>query len=198
MSELKNRKYTNEFKECVASLYKSGKSINHISKNYNIPKSNIVLWAKKFEKIYIDKNEDITINKILELKKELAKVKAENNILKNLNACYEKSDLAEKIEFINENKGEYSVNYLCDVLNISTSTYYRYINNKSLKKREDDYVKGLIMDIYMESKGVYGVNKIYFALRKKGIIIGRRKVQKIMKELNLYSIITNRYNNKLI
>ncbi|MDO4536113.1 MAG: IS3 family transposase [Clostridium perfringens] len=195
---MKNRKYTNEFKECVASLYSSGRSISNISKDYNIPKSNIVVWAKKFQKIYVSKSEDITINKILELKKELEKVKEENDILKNLNNCYEKNDLVEKIKFINENKEEYSVNYLCDTLDISTSTYYRYINNKSLKEREEAYLKKLIMDIYRENRGIYGVNKIYFALRKKGVVIGRRKVQKIMKELNLYSTITKRYNNKLI
>lgn len=195
---LKNKKYTDEFKEYVASLYKSGESISYISKNYNIPKSNIVVWGKKFEKIYINKNEDITIKEILELKKQLAKVKEENDFLKDLNNYYEKDDLAEKIKFINDNKSEYNVNYLCNILDISPSTYYRYIGNKYLEKVEDDYLKELIRDIYIENRGLYGVNKIYFVLRKKGIIIGRKKVQRIMRELNLYSIITRKYDKKLV
>ena len=195
---MKNKKYTNEFKECVANLCKVGKSVSYISKNYNIPKSNIVVWRRKFERIRISKNEDITIKEILELKKQLTKAKEENNFLKNLNNYYEKNDLVKKIEFINDNKSEYSVSYLCDALELSTSTYYRHISNKFLGKAEDDYLKRLIMDIYIENRGLYGVNKIYFALRRKGVIIGRRRVQRIMKELNLYSITSRRYDEKLL
>lgn len=191
---MKNRKYTNEFKECVVNLYNSGKSVSYISKNYNIPKSNIAVWRRKFEKIHISKNEDITIKEILDLRKQLTKLKEENDFLKSLNNCYEKNDLVKKIEFINKNKDEYSISYLCDILDISTSTYYRYIDNEFLPKVEDSYLKELITNIYIENRGLYGVNKIYFALRKKGVIIGRKRVQRIMKELNLYSIISRRYD----
>ena len=47
----------------------------------------------------------------------------------------------------------------------------------------------------MENKGIYGVNKMYFALRKKGVHIGKKRVQKIMRELRLYPITLKKHSN---
>lgn len=184
-----NRKYSDEFKKKIVKLYKDGNSVKKISENYNIPKSNIIAWNKKFQEIQINKNENITIKEIISLKKELQKLVEENSILIDLDSIYEKKDIEGKIKFINDNKREYGVRSLCEILNISVSTYYNYLTNKILNKRdEEEYIKQMIKEVYIENRRVYGVNKMYFALRKKGVNIGKKKVQKIMRELSLYPI----------
>lgn len=61
-----------------------------ISENYNIPKSNIIAWSKKFQEIRINNKENITVKEIIDLKKELQKLIEENSILIDLDDIYEK------------------------------------------------------------------------------------------------------------
>ena len=167
-----------------------------ISENYNIPKSNIIAWSKKFQEIRINNKENITVKEIIDLKKELQKLIEENSILIDLDDIYEKKDIERKVKFISDNKEDYNIKSLCDMLNISVSTYYNYLANKMLdKSNKEKWINQIVKEVYMENKGIYGVNKMYFALRKKGVHIGKKRVQKIMRELRLYPITLKKHSN---
>ena len=191
-----NRKYSEEFKKNIVKLYKNGNSVKKISENYNIPKSNIIAWSKKFQEIRINNKENITVKEIIDLKKELQKLIEENGILIDLDDIYEKKDIERKVKFISDNKEDYNIKSLCDMLNISVSTYYNYLANKMLdKSNKEKWINQIVKEVYMENKGIYGVNKMYFALRKKGVHIGKKRVQKIMRELRLYPITLKKHSN---
>lgn len=191
-----NRKYSEEFKKNIVKLYKNGNSVKKISENYNIPKSNIIAWSKKFQEIRINNKENITVKEIIDLKKELQKLIEENSILIDLDDIYEKKDIERKVKFISDNKEDYNIKSLCDMLNISVSTYYNYLANKMLdKNNKEKWINQIVKEVYMENKGIYGVNKMYFALRKKGVHIGKKRVQKIMRELRLYPITLKKHIN---
>lgn len=191
-----NRKYSEEFKKNIVKLYKNGNSVKKISENYNIPKSNIIAWSKKFQEIRINNKENITVKEIIDLKKELQKLIEENSILIDLDDIYEKKDIERKVKFISDNKEDYNIKSLCDMLNISVSTYYNYLANKMLdKSNKEKWINQIVKEVYMENKGMYGVNKMYFALRKKGVHIGKKRVQKIMRELRLYPITLKKHSN---
>ena len=191
-----NRKYSEEFKKNIVKLYKNGNSVKKISENYNIPKSNIIAWSKKFQEIRINNEENITVKEIIDLKKELQKLIEENSILIDLDDIYEKKDIERKVKFISDNKEDYNIKSLCDMLNISVSTYYNYLANKMLdKSNKEKWINQIVKEVYMENKGIYGVNKMYFALRKKGVHIGKKRVQKIMRELRLYPITLKKHSN---
>ena len=191
-----NRKYSEEFKKNIVKLYKTGNSVKKISENYNIPKSNIIAWSKKFQEIRINNKENITVKEIIDLKKELQKLIEENSILIDLDDIYEKKDIERKVKFISDNKEDYNIKSLCDMLNISVSTYYNYLANKMLdKSNKEKWINQIVKEVYMENKGIYGVNKMYFALRKKGVHIGKKRVQKIMRELRLYPITLKKHSN---
>lgn len=191
-----NRKYSEEFKKNIVKLYKNGNSVKKISENYNIPKSNIIAWSKKFQEIRINNKENITVKEIIDLKKELQKLIEENSILIDLDDIYEKKDIERKVKFISDNKEDYNIKSLCDMLNISVSTYYNYLANKMLdKSNKEKWINQIVKEVYMENKGIYGVNKMYFALRKKGVHIGKKRVQKIMRELRLYPITLKKHIN---
>ena len=191
-----NRKYSEEFKKNIVKLYKNENSEKKISENYNIPKSNIIAWSKKFQEIRINNKENITVKEIIDLKKELQKLIEENSILIDLDDIYEKKDIERKVKFISDNKEDYNIKSLCDMLNISVSTYYNYLANKMLdKSNKEKWINQIVKEVYMENKGIYGVNKMYFALRKKGVHIGKKRVQKIMRELRLYPITLKKHSN---
>lgn len=191
-----NRKYSEEFKKNIVKLYKNGNSVKKISENYNIPKSNIIAWSKRFQEIQINSKENITVKEIINLKKELQKLIEENSILVDLDDIYERKDVEGKVKFISDNKKDYSIRNLCEMLNISVSTYYNYLESKMLdKSNEEKWINQIVKEVYIENKGMYGVNKMYFALRKKGIHIGKKRVQKIMRELKLYPITLKKHRN---
>ena len=191
-----NRKYSEEFKKNIVKLYKNGNSVKKISENYNITKSNIIAWSKKFQEIRINNKENITVKEIIDLKKELQKLIEENSILIDLDDIYEKKDIERKVKFISDNKEDYNIKSLCDMLNISVSTYYNYLANKMLdKSNKEKWINQIVKEVYMENKGIYGVNKMYFALRKKGVHIGKKRVQRIMRELRLYPITLKKHSN---
>lgn len=75
------KRYSKEFKETVIDLYHSGQSITHLSKEYDVAPATIYKWID----LYTKPNESsISKAEVLELKRQLAKVKEERDILKKV------------------------------------------------------------------------------------------------------------------
>ena len=71
---------------------------------------------------------------------------------------------------------------MCDVLNISKRTYYKYRNSED----KDYYDYLIIKEIFEDSKNTYGSRRIVEGLKiKYGVIINRKKVQRIMNKYYL-------------
>jgi putative transposase len=73
---------------------------------------------------------------------------------------------------------------MCDVLQLSRSTYYYEAKEQS--KAEDELTLAII-DIYHKSRQNYGTRKIKHELKRLGIIASRRRIGRIMKENGLVS-----------
>lgn len=71
---------------------------------------------------------------------------------------------------------------MCEVLEISTSTYYKYRYTKD--KDYEDYL--LYKQIFEESKRTYGYRRIYDELTiDYGLVVNRKKVQRITKKYGI-------------
>ena len=84
----KGQTYDEDFKKTIVDLYLNKKPASEITREYGISSSVLYKWVKLYSPI---KNEDgtITNNKELQkLKKELSKVKEENEILKKAIAIF--------------------------------------------------------------------------------------------------------------
>ena len=77
----KGKRYDQEYKNMIVDLYKSGMSLAELSSEYGIAKSTINGWIKDVKEIKVDENEVMTLKEIKELKKEMARIKEENEIL---------------------------------------------------------------------------------------------------------------------
>ena len=81
----RGKKYTEDYKEMISDLYKSGMTISEISSEYGIAKSTINGWVKSNKEIKISEDEVITL-------KEMARIKEENEILKKAMAIFAKEN----------------------------------------------------------------------------------------------------------
>lgn len=83
---------------------------------------------------------------------------------------------------------------LTNVLEVSKSTYYasKY-RCPSLRSQENEQLKQKILQIYEKSKRRYGAPKITYRLKQLGWRIGIKRVQKLMRELGIRSIIRKKY-----
>ena len=84
----KGRRYDQEYKDMIVDLFKSGMSLAELSSEYGIAKSTINGWVKDVKEIKVDENEVMTLKEVKALKKEMARIKEENEILKKAMAIF--------------------------------------------------------------------------------------------------------------
>ena len=84
----KGRRYDQEYKDMIVELFKSGMSLAELSSEYGIAKSTINGWIKDVKEIKVDENEVMTLKEVRALKKEMARIKEENEILKKAMAIF--------------------------------------------------------------------------------------------------------------
>lgn len=91
-----------------------------------------------------------------------------------------------KYGFIWDHSNEFSVQRICQVLDVSRSGYYSWLNRKpSKRKLENQGLKLRIAQIYSEKDGRYGSPRIYRQLRKEGFKCNQKRVERLMKVLGL-------------
>lgn len=82
------KRYRSKYKEMIVDLYKSDMGLAEISSEYGIAKSTINGWVKDVKEVKIDENEVMTLKEVKALKKEMARIKEENEILKKAMAIF--------------------------------------------------------------------------------------------------------------
>jgi len=83
---------------------------------------------------------------------------------------------------------------MCEIFGLPRSTYYDRLNRKPSKRfLENKKFKKLIMNIYLKSKKRYGAPKITAKLKSLGHKISIKRVQRLMRALNIRSIIQKKY-----
>jgi transposase InsO family protein len=87
---------------------------------------------------------------------------------------------------IKANAHKYSVSAMCKVLNIPRSTYYY----EAKQPPAEDNLVSEIREIFRQSRNNYGTRKIKIELAKKGFLISRKRIGRIMKQEGLVSSYT--------
>lgn len=75
------KQYDEDFKRMIVNLVNNGKSVSEVSREYGVALSNIRHWVKLFSKIEVE-GQTFDKSELLKLKKEIASIKEENEILK--------------------------------------------------------------------------------------------------------------------
>ncbi|VNN38788.1 integrase core domain-containing protein [Streptococcus pneumoniae] len=79
---------------------------------------------------------------------------------------------------------EFSLDLLLKAIKLARSTYYYHL--KQLDKTDKDQeLKAEIQSIFIEHKGNYAYRRIYLELRNRGYLVNHKRVQGLIKVLNL-------------
>ena len=87
------------------------------------------------------------------------------------------------------NQADYPVVILCRVLGVSTSGYYAWRDRKpSVRVRSDAVLKERIKAIHVDSRGTYGVPRIFEELKALGVSVSRKRIARLMGELGIEGV----------
>lgn len=87
MSKNGNR-YTDEFKQQIVDLYNSGSPAADLSREYGVATVTIYKWIKQLTPIKVANNEELTVKDYQAMKKRIAELEMENEILKKATAIF--------------------------------------------------------------------------------------------------------------
>lgn len=87
---------------------------------------------------------------------------------------------------IKANAHKYSISALCRCLGIARSTYY-YVSHD---QKDESALEEAVQAAYDENRRVYGQRKLKQVLFKKGLIVSRRRIGRIMVKRGLVSAYT--------
>ena len=79
-----------------------------------------------------------------------------------------------------------TVRRACDLLEVSKTAFYQWVQHEPSKRELDDRALGKrIKEIHERSRGTYGAPRIHAELRRQGISTSRKRVARLMREQGL-------------
>jgi putative transposase len=89
------------------------------------------------------------------------------------------------MRFIDEHRGQFAVALLLGVLGIEESTYYGWVKQAEQPCDRELVDRGLLSNIYeiwIDSGCTYGSDRVWRQLRRDGVHVGRKRVERLMRE----------------
>ena len=84
----------------------------------------------------------------------------------------------------------YPARFLAQTFEVSLSSIYyhkRQGQRKAKRQKQDKYISSKIQEIFTESDGRFGAERIRIQLRNQGIVIRKKKIIKFMNQMGLVS-----------
>lgn len=99
-----------------------------------------------------------------------------------------------RFEFIHTEKATFPVSVMCNVLEVSRSGYYAWVERPKAKRElDDEQLAVAITAIHHRSRGTYGSPRVHAELRAEDHSVSRKRVERLMRELGLQARTRRRY-----
>ena len=99
-----------------------------------------------------------------------------------------------KYAWIQEYSKEFQISVMSKVLKVDKSSYYHWIKTGCIVKKVDKKLNELIEIIFVQGRQNYGTRRIKDKLKQRyGLLISRRRIGAIMKDLGLVAKTKKRY-----
>ena len=95
------------------------------------------------------------------------------------------------VEFIDANRDEFGVEFICETLQVAPSSYYAAKRRRiepSARAVRDAVMMQVLMVLWVTNRKVYGAHKLWKAARRAGHDIGRDQTARLMRELGIEGI----------
>ena len=87
-----------------------------------------------------------------------------------------------KFAFVHEEKASYPISVLCTVLDVSRSGYYAWATRPApARDRSDAQLAVEIATTHKRSRSTYGSPRVHRDLRARGIRVGKKRVERLMR-----------------
>lgn len=99
------------------------------------------------------------------------------------------------VAYIDEYKGRFGVEPICNVLPIAPSTYYewkareREPERRPERVKRDEALKPEVQRVWEENFCVYGAHKVWKQLNREGFEVARCTTERLMRELGLRGVV---------
>lgn len=91
-----------------------------------------------------------------------------------------------RFAFVHVEKANHKISPLCRVLGVSRQGYHAWVNRgPSLRSQSDAKLAEDVERIHQEAHGTYGSPRIHAALRREGIRVSKRRVERAMRKKSL-------------
>ena len=94
--------------------------------------------------------------------------------------------------FIAAEKANHSISLMCRLLGVSRSGFHAWERPPSDRALADAWLVARITRIHHESRGTYGARRVHAALRREGIRVGRKRVERLMGARRLSGAVPRR------
>jgi len=99
-----------------------------------------------------------------------------------------------KFAWIHAEKAEYPIGVMCRVLKVSRSGYYAWRTREPSKRAQADQgLREQIVSIHRASRGTYGSPRVHAELREQGKRVGRKRVARLMREVDIRGSMPRRF-----
>ncbi|WP_233750439.1 MULTISPECIES: IS3 family transposase [Arcobacteraceae] len=101
-----------------------------------------------------------------------------------------------KYAWIQKHTKSFNINKMCKILKVNRASYYHWVKAGCIVKKVDIQLNELVKSIFVFGRNNYGSRRIQDKLKELyGLIVSRRRISTIMKDLNLKVNIKRRYKN---
>jgi transposase InsO family protein len=87
-----------------------------------------------------------------------------------------------RFRFVAAERASFPVQALCRVVGASASGFYAWLRRGSGDRRRDDDLARRIAAIFAASRRTYGSPRVHAELRARGMRVGRKRVERLMRE----------------
>jgi putative transposase len=99
-----------------------------------------------------------------------------------------------KYRFISDHREIFRVGRMCNVLDVSRSSYYAWLSRpESARKKENRSLAVRIKAIHGQKRKTYGSPRIHQELNENGVKCSRNRVARIMKQEGVKAIVPRKY-----
>ncbi|MBY4676190.1 IS3 family transposase [Marinobacterium arenosum] len=203
-NQKKTRQYTNEFKvRAVKLTHLSGASVKGVADSLDIHPFMLSRWRKEYRegKIVADKRKKVgkkpkTLSeneRVRMLEKQVADLKEEKRSVKKV-ATVSRGGTQERFRFVAKHRERYGVRRLCRFLKVSASGFYAWLKRGvSQRARSDAALTEQIKRIFEVNRETYGSPRVHQALKRQGVHVGKKRVERLMREAGLKARVTRVY-----
>jgi len=92
------------------------------------------------------------------------------------------------VKLVQQLRGRFGVEFVLRVLGVASSTYHDWVARQTApsdREREDRAITAEIIDIHAASGGTYGSPRVHRVLRRRGVRVSRKRVERLMRQAGL-------------